>query len=160
MNRLWAPWRMPYVAGSDPAAGCIFCLALHGTDDRKTLLLQREPRAFLILNAYPYASGHLMAVVNRHIGPLGDATRDELADAMTLVQAATAALRREYRPDGFNIGINQGRVAGAGLEDHLHVHVVPRWNGDTNFMPVLGDVKVLPEALEATYDRLKAALAQ
>jgi ATP adenylyltransferase len=149
---------MAYVTGSRPADACIFCEALSADDDRRALLLLRAPQAFLILNAYPYASGHLMAVTNRHVGGMGAATRDELAAAMELVQAATAALRREYRPDGFNIGINEGRVAGAGIEDHLHIHVVPRWNGDTNFLPVLGQVRVLPEALETTYDRLKAAL--
>jgi len=100
-----------------------------------------------------------MAVLNRHVGSVEEATPDELGEAMRLVQQATAALRRAYRPDGFNIGLNQGRVAGAGIEGHLHVHVVPRWTGDTNFMAVLGDVKVLPEALEATWERLRAALS-
>ncbi len=160
MNRLWAPWRITYVSGSPPVPGCIFCEALAGTDERQQLLLQRGPAAFLVLNAYPYASGHVMAVLNRHVATVVDATVEELADAMRLVQAATDALRREYRPDGFNIGINQGRVAGAGVADHLHIHVVPRWAGDTNFMPVLGDTKVLPEALETTYDRLKTALGR
>ncbi len=159
MNRLWAPWRITYVSGSHPAVGCIFCEALSAPDARSRLLLRRGALAFLILNVYPYASGHLMVVVNRHIASVEDATPDELAEAMALVQTATRALRAVYRPDGFNIGINEGRVAGAGIADHLHIHVVPRWSGDTNFMPVLGDVRVLPEALDATYDRLRAALA-
>ena len=146
------------MSGSQPAIGCIFCDAVRRVDDRRSLLLQRGSAAFLILNAYPYSPGHLMAVVNRHVASVEDARGEELAEAIALVQTATAALRREFRPDGFNIGINQGRVAGAGIEDHLHIHVVPRWNGDTNFMPVLGEVKVLPESLETTYDRLKAAL--
>jgi ATP adenylyltransferase len=158
VNRLWAPWRITYVSGSQPTTACVFCEARRDPDDRVRFVLRRGSRAFLILNAYPYASGHVMAVVNRHVAAVEDATADELAEAMALVQTAAAALRREYRPDGFNIGMNQGRVAGAGIEGHLHIHVVPRWNGDTNFMPVLGDVKVLPEALPATYDRLKAAL--
>ena len=159
MNRLWAPWRLAYVSGAEPATGCVFCEALRGDDDRRRLVLHRGRTGFLILNAYPYAPGHVLAVVNRHVGSVEEATADELGEAMTLVQQATAALRRAYRPDGFNIGLNQGRVAGAGVEGHLHVHVVPRWNGDTNFMAVLGDVKVLPEALEATWERLRAAMS-
>jgi ATP adenylyltransferase len=159
VNRLWAPWRITYVSGPQPTTACVFCEALRDADDRTRFVLRRGSRAFLILNAYPYASGHVMAVVNRHVAAVEDATADELGEAMALVQTAAAALRREYRPDGFNIGMNQGRVAGAGIEGHLHIHVVPRWNGDTNFMPVLGDVKVLPEALPTTFDRLKAALA-
>ncbi len=159
MNRLWAPWRLAYVSGAQPVTGCVFCEALRGDDDRGRLVLHRGRTGFLILNAYPYAPGHVLAVVNRHVGSVEEATRDELGEAMTLVQQATAALRRAYRPDGFNIGLNQGRVAGAGIEGHLHVHVVPRWNGDTNFMAVLGDVKVLPEALDATWERLRAAMS-
>jgi ATP adenylyltransferase len=159
VNRLWAPWRLAYVSGAQPATGCVFCEALRGDDDRRRLLLHRGRTGFLILNAYPYAPGHVLAVLNRHVGSIEEATPDELGEAMTLVQQATAALGRAYRPDGFNIGLNQGRVAGAGIEGHLHVHVVPRWNGDTNFMAVLGDVKVLPEALGATWERLRAAMS-
>ena len=159
MNRLWAPWRLAYVSGAEPATGCVFCEALQGDDDRRRLVLHRGRAGFLILNAYPYAPGHVLAVLNRHVGSVEEATADELGEAMRLVQQATAALRRAYRPDGFNVGLNQGRVAGAGIEGHLHVHVVPRWTGDTNFMAVLGDVKVLPEALEATWERLRAALS-
>ena len=159
MNRLWAPWRLAYVSGAEPATGCVFCEALRGDRDRQRLVLHRGRTGFLILNAYPYAPGHVLAVVNRHVGSVEEATPDELGEAMTLVQQATAALRRAYRPDGFNIGLNQGRVAGAGIEGHLHVHVVPRWTGDTNFMAVLGEVKVLPEALEATWERLRAAMS-
>jgi ATP adenylyltransferase len=151
---------MQYVA-AEPSAdrGCVFCAALAGGDDRAALILHRRTDAFLILNAFPYASGHLMAVTTRHAGGLCEATPGELSEAMALVQMGMRALRAAYRPDGFNVGVNEGRVAGAGVLDHLHVHVVPRWNGDTNFMPVLGDARVLPEALAATYDRLMAALA-
>ena len=159
MERLWAPWRMSYVGAADRTDGCLFCDALASSDDRKVLVLLRRPLAFLILNAFPYASGHLMAALTRHVGTLGEATAAELSEVMALVQAAVRALDRVYHPDGYNIGINQGRVAGAGVEGHLHVHVVPRWNGDTNFMPVLGEVRVLPESLDATHDRLVAALA-
>jgi ATP adenylyltransferase len=158
VNQLWAPWRLAYVAAPERPHGCIFCRARDMADDAATLVLHRADRAFLILNAYPYAPGHLMAVVNRHVATVSEATAAELADAMRLVQDGLRALGVEYRPDGFNIGINQGRVAGAGIEDHLHIHVVPRWNGDTNFMPVLGEVKVLPESLADTRDRLKRAL--
>jgi ATP adenylyltransferase len=158
VSRLWAPWRMAYVGASEPPAGCIFCSAFEGTDDRARFVLVRGAHAYLILNAFPYAPGHLMAVLNRHVGALVDATTDELTDAMTLVQRAVRALTAEYRADGFNIGVNQGRVAGAGIADHLHVHVVPRWNGDTNFMPIVGDVRVLPESLDATWDRLRSRI--
>src|SRR5438128_8517312 len=131
---------MAYVGGSSPPAGCIFCHALGAGDDSTYLILQRSHRAFLILNAYPYAPAHLMAVINRHVGALQEARPEEMADAMRLVGIATAALTEEYRAEGFNIGLNQGRVAGAGVEGHLHVHLVPRWNGDHNFVTVLGDI--------------------
>ncbi|HEY3064371.1 MAG TPA: HIT domain-containing protein [Methylomirabilota bacterium] len=137
---------------------CIFCEARDGSDDAGRLVLRRRPHAFLILNAYPYASGHVMVALNRHVARVEDATADELADAMALVQEATRALRAEYRADGLNVGINQGRVAGAGIEDHLHVHVVPRWGGDNNFMAVVGETRVLPEALDTTYARLRKSL--
>ena len=151
---------MSYIstAGS-PEAGCVFCAALAIGDDRRALILQRGTHAFLILNAFPYASGHLMAVITRHVGTIEAATAGELAEAMALVQSATRALDAAYHPDGFNVGLNQGRVAGAGVLGHLHLHLVPRWNGDTNFMPVIGDTRVLPESLETTYDRLAAALS-
>ena len=150
---------MAYVstAGS-PEAACVFCAALSAGDDRRALILKRGRLAFLILNAFPYASGHLMAVITRHVGTIESATAEELAEAMSLIQSATRALASAYHPDGFNVGMNQGRVAGAGVLGHLHVHLVPRWNGDTNFMPVTADTRVMPEALEATYDRIVAAL--
>lgn len=159
MDRLWAPWRIGYVSGASRSDGCLFCAALAAEDDRTALILCRRPRAFLLLNAFPYSPGHLMTALNRHVGPLEEATPEELGESMALVQSAIRALSIVYRPDGFNVGVNQGRVAGAGVEDHLHLHVVPRWNGDTNFMPVLGDVRVLPESLTATYDRLRPVLA-
>ena len=151
---------MAYVstAGS-PEAACVFCAALATGDDRRALILKRGRLAFLVLTAFPYASGHRMAVITRHVGTIEAATAEELAEAMSLIQAATRALGKAYHPDGFNVGLNQGRVAGAGVLGHLHLHLVPRWNGDTNFMPVTADTRVLPEALEATYDRVVAALA-
>jgi ATP adenylyltransferase len=149
---------MAYVSRATSAAACVFCDARAAGDDRRALVLCRSDQAFLILNAFPYASGHLMAALARHGGGLPEASPAELTDAMMLVQRGMRALQSAYRPDGFNVGINEGRVAGAGVPEHLHVHVVPRWNGDTNFMPVLGDVRVLPESLDATYERLRAAL--
>ncbi len=150
---------MSYVSTAGaPADVCVFCAALSAGDDRRALILHRGGRAFLILNAFPYASGHLMAVATRHVTGLEEATPEELAEVMALVQMSVRALEAAYRPDGFNVGMNQGRVAGAGVPGHLHLHVVPRWDGDTNFMPVIGDTRVLPEPLETTYDRLSAAL--
>jgi ATP adenylyltransferase len=151
---------MSYVStAGGPEAACVFCSALAAGDGRRSLILQRGTLAFLILNAFPYASGHLMAVITRHVGSIETATADELAEAMALIQKGTRALDAAYHPDGFNVGLNQGRVAGAGVLGHLHLHLVPRWNGDTNFMPVIGETRVLPESLETTYDRLAAALA-
>ena len=150
---------MAYVGAAGRSEGCIFCQALASSDDRKALILLRRPLAFLILNAFPYAPGHIMAALTRHVGTLAEATPAELSQAMTVVQAAIWGLDLAYRPDGYNVGINQGRVAGAGVEGHLHIHVVPRWNGDTNFMPVVGEVRVLPESLDSAYDRLSAALS-
>jgi ATP adenylyltransferase len=150
---------MTYVSSAGaPDAACVFCAALAAADDRRALILRRGTRAFLILNAYPYATGHLMAMPLRHVASVQDATPEELAETMSLLQQGMRALETGYRPDGFNIGINQGRVAGAGVLGHIHAHVVPRWNGDTNFMPVVADTKVLPETLETTYDRLTALL--
>ena len=151
---------MTYVStAGGPEAACVFCAALAVGDDRRALILKRGRLAFLILNTFPYASGHLMAVITRHVGTLETATAEELGEAMALIQSGTRALAAAYHPDGFNVGLNQGRVAGAGVLGHLHVHLVPRWNGDTNFMPMIADTRVLPEALETTYDRLAAALA-
>ena len=154
---------MAYVASAGaatpfPAGGCIFCEALASDDDRRTLVLLRSPKAFLILNKFPYASGHVMAAFTRHMAALDEATEEELAEIMSLVQTAVRALGRAYHPAGYNIGLNQGRVSGAGIPDHLHMHVVPRWGGDSNFMSVIAETKVLPESLDTTYDRLLAAL--
>jgi ATP adenylyltransferase len=158
VKRLWAPWRMTYIAGPRAPGGCVLCDAPAAGDDRARLVLHRGVHAYLILNAYPYACGHLMAVVYRHISTLAEATADELSELMGLAARATVVLGAEYRPDGFNVGINVGAAAGAGIAGHLHLHVVPRWTGDANFMAVVGEVHVLPETLEATYDRLKGRL--
>ena len=146
-------------ASKAPAAGCVFCNALESRDDRTTYLLERSEHAFLILNAYPYALGHLMAVTNRHVASPEELDAEESLELWRATQRGVAALRAVYRPEGFNVGANIGRVAGAGVEGHLHLHVVPRWAGDTNFMPVVGAVKVMPESLEETFRRLRPHLA-
>lgn len=159
MKRLWAPWRMAWIgAAKAPRAGCIFCDAWASDDDRGQLVLTRSTHAFLILNAYPYASGHLMIALKRHVGAITEPQVEELADAMAMVQRAVTLLGAEYRPDGYNIGLNQGAIAGAGIADHLHIHVVPRWSGDANFIATIGEVRVLPESLDRTWERLRSRL--
>ena len=150
---------MRYVSTASAApSGCVFCAALASGDDARTFVVCRGALAFLILNAYPYASGHLMAALNRHGCSLVDASAAELQETMELTQRAIRALQATYQPHGFNVGVNEGRVAGAGMPHHLHVHIVPRWDGDTNFMAAIGETKVLPESLGTTYERLSAAL--
>lgn len=145
------------MSGASDTHGCIFCEALE-RGDADPLLLHRGRLAFVILNLYPYNNGHLMVVPNRHVASLGDVPVDELTELMVLTRNAEVALNEVYRPQGLNVGLNLGRPAGAGVADHLHVHVVPRWNGDTNFMSVIGSVRVLPEDLRATAARLKPVL--
>jgi ATP adenylyltransferase len=157
VKHLWAPWRIQYIKGPAPEA-CIFCLPPAAGDDRARHIVYRGRLAFVILNAFPYNAGHLMIVPNRHVADLGLLDDGETLELMRLAAASMAAIRDVYAADGFNIGVNVGRAAGAGILDHVHLHVVPRWVGDTNFMPVLGDVKVLPEDLSVTRDRLSAAL--
>jgi ATP adenylyltransferase len=154
LKRLWAPWRLEYIQSADEQDGCVFCRA-RDSDDAEALVVQRGRDAFVVLNKYPYASGHLMVAPYRHEGEFGDLTSEEAAEIHRLASAGLGALAETMRPQGFNLGWNLGRIAGAGVADHVHLHVVPRWAGDTNFMPVLADVKVLPEALEDS--RLKLA---
>ena len=159
MERLWTPWRLAYVTdASRTPPGCIFCAALASTDP-EPLVLHAGARALVMLNKFPYNNGHLMVVPHRHVGRLADLDADELTELMTLCQLSERVLSREYAPHGFNMGLNLGKPAGAGIEDHLHMHVVPRWNGDTNFMSVVGETRVLPEELPATVSRLRAAFA-
>ncbi len=160
MDLLWAPWRMAYVSGERAPADCLFCSARAATEDAPHWVLARGRAAFLMLNAFPYASGHLMAATNRHVASPEELSDDESLDLMRVTRRALTALRAVYRPDGFNLGVNVGRAAGAGVEGHLHLHVVPRWAGDTNFMPVVGAVKVMPEALDETFRRLRPHLAR
>ena len=155
-RQLWAPWRLEYVSKADEEEGCVFCRALEG-DDEERLVVRRGERAFVLLNKFPYSSGHLMVAPMRHVGEFGELEPDEVAEIHALAARGIDALKGTYRPDGFNLGWNLGRVAGAGVVDHVHLHVVPRWAGDTNFMPVLADVKVIPEHLAESRRRLAEA---
>lgn len=155
---LWAPWRLAYVTQADELDGCVFCAEAAGDlEGDESLLVHRDETALVILNKYPYSSGHLLVAPIRHVGELAGLTEDEALEIHAQAVASIEALGQVYGPAGFNLGWNLGRVAGAGIADHVHLHVVPRWHGDTNFMPVLADVKVLPEHLLETRDRLRAA---
>lgn len=157
MKHLWAPWRIEYIKG--PAReGCIFCVLPREGRDREHRILHQGQRVFVILNTFPYNSGHLMVVPHRHVADPGALEDEEALELAHLTAASMEAIRETYAAEGFNVGMNIGRAAGAGIVDHVHVHVVPRWVGDTNFMPVVGEVKVIPEDLSVTYDRLAAAL--
>ena len=159
-ERLWAPWRMDFVSGGDKPSGCLFCRVHAETErDAPNWVLRRGTHALLMLNAYPYTNGHLMAAPYRHTADFASLTPDEMVDIFGLVQSGMRALSEVYRPQGFNVGLNLGEAAGAGIAEHLHVHVVPRWVGDTNFMPVVGDVRVMPDSLENSYAKIAAALA-
>jgi ATP adenylyltransferase len=160
MQRLFAGWRMKYVARGARTKGCLFCALVKKGDDPARFVLERGRHAFLVLNAFPYNSGHSMVAVNRHVGTVSGLTAPERADVWRMVSRAERAIGRVYKPQGMNLGINLGHCAGAGVVGHLHVHLVPRWYGDSNFMSVIGDTKVLPEDLAVTYARLSKALAR
>jgi len=150
MERLWAPWRIEYLVQEKPD-GCIFC---QQGSDRDLLILRSTPLTLVMLNRYPYVNGHLMVAPTRHTADLADLSDAEMLELFRTVSLCQGILTRSCAPDGFNVGLNLGKAAGAGVEDHLHLHVVPRWNGDNNFMSVMADVRVVPEALLASYDRL------
>ena len=158
MDTLWAPWRMAYIQGigAKEESGCVFCVkgARAGEDDRKDLILYRGKKCFVILNLYPYNNGHLMVIPYAHLSDICLLDKETSGELWELVCRSREALSRAFHPDGFNIGINLGRTAGAGIDAHVHAHIVPRWNGDTNFMPVLGEVKVISQALEKTFEAL------
>jgi ATP adenylyltransferase len=157
IEQLWAPWRLSYVASAKaPTAEdpCFICQGLADSDDRRNLIVWRTPRSVVVLNRFPYNNGHLLIAPQAHKGQLADLEPDELLETMLTLRRMVAELDGLMRPDGYNIGLNLGRAAGAGLPGHLHWHVVPRWNGDTNFMPVLADVKVIVQSLDALYDLL------
>jgi ATP adenylyltransferase len=156
-ERLWAPWRIDYIKGEKPD-DCIFC-SKPALDDDPALIVYRGERCFVLLNAFPYTSGHVMVAPYAHLGDLPDLDEATSLELIALTQRSIRAIRAAYRPEGFNVGANLGSVAGAGVADHVHLHVVPRWEGDTNFMPVLGEVRVLPESLEDTHRTLKEAFA-
>ena len=157
MKQLWAPWRLEYIEAADEDTGCVFCRAAAADDDEAALVVHRGEHAFVLLNKFPYVSGHLMVAPYRHLGDFAALTDEEALEVHRLGERGMAALAETYAPQGYNVGWNLGRIAGAGIVDHVHLHVVPRWAGDTNFMPVLADVKVLPEHLLETRRRLADA---
>ncbi|HEX3291173.1 MAG TPA: HIT domain-containing protein [Gaiella sp.] len=156
---IWAPWRLAYIGNAGSQETCVFCAEAAGELGDDSLLVARGDHAFVLLNKFPYSSGHLMVATLRHVGELGELAAAEAAEIHVLTTRSLDALRRVYRPDAFNVGWNLGQVAGGSISGHLHEHVVPRWAGDTNFMPVLADIKVVPEHLLETRDRLRAAWA-
>jgi ATP adenylyltransferase len=157
---LWAPWRLEYIRQAGESESCVFCAEADGElAEHDSLVVHRGERAIVLLNKFPYSSGHVMAAPVRHVGTLADLDDAEALELHRLAVASVDVLGRAYAPDGFNLGWNLGHIAGAGIADHVHVHVVPRWSGDTNFMPVLADVKVLPEHLLATRDHLREVWA-
>ena len=158
MRRIWAPWRIEYIRSEKPQE-CIFCQKQREERDAENYILFRGKKNFVILNLYPYNPGHIMVAPYRHLSDLQNLTDDELFEHFDLVRKSTQALRDEYKPQGFNIGLNLGRVAGAGIEDHVHTHVIPRWNGDTNVVTVVSDLRVIPHALDATYAELVGKIA-
>lgn len=158
VEKLWAPWRVEYIR--NPGTGCFFCQGLKMKDHKKALIVEKHDRAFSLLNRYPYNNGHLMVAPIRHIGNLELLDDEELLSVHNLLRRAMKSITMTMQPQGFNIGINQGRVAGAGVVDHIHIHLVPRWQGDTNFMPVLSDTKVVSESLLATYEKIRDGLYQ
>jgi ATP adenylyltransferase len=159
MRQLWAPWRMTYIGAEPATPGCIFCEKAVSTADETNFILIRAERCFALMNIFPYNNGHLMIAPYAHQPTILELDAATLTEMMAVAQQCVRAGQQALGAQGFNIGINQGTVAGAGITDHVHMHVVPRWNGDTNFMPVLADVKVMPDFIESTYRQLRAALA-
>ena len=157
MKQLWSPWRMEYIRRTKPD-GCVFCDLPKEDNDPESLILLRGRHCYIMLNRYPYNNGHLMVVPRRHTSTLAGWTAEERAEFLELADLAVALLKRTMNPDGFNLGINMGECAGAGIADHIHLHVVPRWSGDCNFMPVFADTRVIPEHIQATYQNLREAL--
>lgn len=154
MEQIWAPWRIEYIEMEKPK-GCILCDKPKEKTDTQNYILYRGDKNFIMLNSYPYNPGHLMIVPYRHIARLDDLSDEELQEHWQIIRRSLKVLRQVFNPGGFNVGVNIGRPAGAGIEEHVHTHIVPRWNGDTNFMPVIAEIKVVPQALADTYKRLK-----
>jgi len=162
LNRLWAPWRMSYIksAKSNNKQECIFCVKAREDRDFENLVLKRGKHAFVVMNLYPYNNGHVMVSPYRHVPSFVDLTDEENLEIMKLVSLSMQAIKEALNPDGFNIGANIGKIAGAGIADHVHMHIVPRWSGDTNFMAVISDTKVMPELLTETYKKLLDAITK
>jgi ATP adenylyltransferase len=158
-EQLWAPWRLNYIVKEKPS-GCIFCEKLKENKDKQNYILERSRSCFSILNVYPYNNGHLMVVPNNHISDVEILGTDELTEIMQLITRSVKALKQVMHPEGFNIGANIGRIAGAGIADHIHFHIVPRWTADTNFMPMLAGTNVIPQALDEAYGLIKKALSE
>jgi ATP adenylyltransferase len=156
MDYLWTPWRYQYVTTADDAGVCVFCAASQSADDHKNLVVYRAEHNFIILNRYPYTSGHVMVIPYRHAAALGELPDETIVELMRLAQRCEKALQAAYRPDGLNLGMNIGKSAGAGIAGHLHLHILPRWAGDTNFMTAVGETRVVPEDLEVTWEKLRA----
>lgn len=155
MKHLWSPWRMEYIENGNKMEGCVFCLIQELQDGEESLIAFRGKLSFVVLNRYPYTSGHLMVVPYPHVSTLEEVDPDTRSEMMELTAACMVVLRKLYNPHGFNMGANIGEAAGAGIKDHVHIHIVPRWAGDTNFMSTVGEARVLPESLEKTYERVK-----
>lgn len=160
MDVLRSPWRMAFVTSGAKEPGCVLCRAVETASDARSLVVAMREHCFVVMNLYPYSAGHLMVSPRRHVGRLQDASAEELGEMMLLTQRAEAVLGESYRPDGLNLGINLGRAAGAGVLGHLHLHVVPRWNGDTNFMTVAGETRVIPEDPFGACERLRPYFAK
>jgi ATP adenylyltransferase len=158
-DRIWAPWRLRYVKDAGEAEECIFCAKPAAGDDRQALIVHRGERCFAMLNLFPYTNGHLMVAPFEHLGSVGEIPPETMAEMLASAQRSIQVLERAYSPEGFNLGINQGKAAGAGVEGHIHLHVVPRWAGDTNYMPVIAGTRVMPQSLEESYDALREGFA-
>jgi ATP adenylyltransferase len=158
MDYLWTPWRYAYVSGADKAKGCIFCDAPKLGDDRKARIVHRGQHCYVILNTYPYTSGHVMIVPFAHLDELQKLPPAAAQEMMVLAQKMEGVLRSVYRPEGINVGVNIGAAAGAGIAGHVHMHVLPRWTADSNFMTAVGETRILPESLDTTFERLKSAM--
>ncbi len=154
MKILWAPWRIEYVTAANEKGKCIFCPGDDRSRDEERLILHVGDRSIVLMNRFPYINGHLLVAPVHHVSALGALTDEEKLDLLTMVEKSVGILRKGMNPGGFNVGLNLGKIAGAGVEDHIHFHVVPRWSGDTNYMTVVGEVRVIPEHIQATYKKL------
>lgn len=159
MDYLWTPWRYAYVSGTEKTAACVFCEAAKESDDHKARIVYRGENCFVILNAFPYTNGHVMIVPYAHVDELQKLPNEAAQEMMSLSQRMETALRELYHPDGINLGMNIGKAAGAGIAGHIHMHVLPRWVADANFMSVVGETRVLPETLEITWERMRHAIS-